>query len=88
MQIRSSCDLIGFVGTPLFRRIVLWVAMETMHFYIARISIFARTIFLGHAWGPNEQFDTYKNLSWDSKVGPIRSQGINIIYFPVFSDFC
>ena len=30
---------------------------------------------MGHALGPNEQFDTHGNLSWGSKVGPIRSKG-------------
>ena len=35
-----------FVGTPPFRRIALWVATETMHLDIARISFFLGTIFL------------------------------------------
>ena len=29
--------MVAFVGTPPFRRITLWVAMETMHLDIARI---------------------------------------------------
>ena len=29
--------MVVFVGTPPFRRIALWVAMETMHLDIARI---------------------------------------------------
>ena len=41
--------MVVFVGTPPFRRIVLWVAMETMHLDIARISFFLRTNF----WGMN-----------------------------------
>ena len=49
-----------FVGTTPFRRIALWVAMETMRLSIARISFFScGQFFGGHAWGPNEQFDTH-----------------------------
>ena len=29
--------MVVFIGTPPFRRIGLWVAMETMHLNIARI---------------------------------------------------
>ena len=46
--------------------------METMRFSIAIISFSLGTIFLGHAWGPNEQFNTDEILSWGSKVGQIR----------------
>ena len=35
--------MIDLVGTPPFLRIALWVAMETMHLHIARISFFFRT---------------------------------------------
>ena len=65
-----------------------WVAIETMYFSIARISFFPGTHFLGHAWVPNEQFDTNGILS----IGQIRSQGTsNMILFagfrPIFSLF-
>ena len=39
--------MVVFVGTPPFRRIALWVAMETMHLDIARISLFLGTNFWG-----------------------------------------
>ena len=39
--------MVVFVGTPPFRRIALWVAMETMHLDIARISFFLGTNFWG-----------------------------------------
>ena len=39
--------MVVFVGTPLFRRIALWVVMETMPLDIARISVF----FLGTHFG-------------------------------------
>ena len=39
--------MVVFVGTPQFRRIALWVAMETMHLDIARISFFLGTNFWG-----------------------------------------
>ena len=63
--------MVVFVGTPPFRRIALWVAMETMHLDIARISFFSKDKFLGHDWGSNEQSNTHGNLSWGSKVGHI-----------------
>ena len=47
--------MVVFVGTPPFTRIALWVAMETMHLDIARISFFLGDKFLGHVWGSNEQ---------------------------------
>ena len=43
---------------------------------------------MGHAWVPNEQFDTNGILSWGSKLGQIRSQGIsNMILFAGFRPF-
>ena len=40
--------MVVYVGTPPFKRIALWVAMETMRLDIARISFF----FLGtNLWG-------------------------------------
>ena len=36
-RLKSSRVMVVFVGTPPFRRIALWVAMETMHLDIARI---------------------------------------------------
>ena len=49
----------------------------------------SRYIFFGHAWGPNEQFDTQGILSWGSKVGQIRYQSTcNIILFAAFQRLC
>ena len=39
--------MVVFVGIPPFRRIALWVAMESMHLDIARISFFLGTNFWG-----------------------------------------
>ena len=80
--------MIVFVGTPPFRRIALWVAMETMHLDIARISFFSGDKFLGHDWGSNEQFNTHGNLSWGSKLGQIRPYGTsNMIFIACFQRF-
>ena len=54
--------MVVFVGTSPFRRITLWVAMESIHLNIARI-FFPWDSFFGHALGPHEQFDTYRNLA-------------------------
>ena len=66
--------MVVFEGISPFRRITLWVAIETMRFSIAGIR-FSWEKFLWHARGPNEQFDTHGILSFGSKVGQIRSQG-------------
>ena len=77
-----------FVGTPPFRRIALWVAMETMHLYIATIIYFTRDKVLGHDWGSNERLNTHRNLSYGSKSGHIRSYGIsNMILIACFQRF-
>ena len=39
--------MVVFVGTPPFKSIALWVAIETMHLDIARISFFLGTTFWG-----------------------------------------
>ena len=39
--------MVVFVSTPPFRRISLWVAIETMHLDLARISFFLGT----NLWG-------------------------------------
>ena len=44
--------MIYFVDTPPFRRIALWVVMETMHLNEARINLLVGTIFGAHACGP------------------------------------
>ena len=46
--------MLVFVGTTPFRRIALWVAIETMHLDIARIKIYLGDKFLGHGLGFNE----------------------------------
>ena len=79
--------MVVYVGTPSFRRIALWVAMETVHLDIARIS-FSGDKFLMHDWGSNEQFNTHGNLSWGSKVGQIGSYGTsNMILIACLQQF-
>ena len=36
--------MIYFVGTPLFLRIALWVAKETIPFHIAQISVLGQNV--------------------------------------------
>ena len=79
--------MVVFVGTPPFRGIALWVAMETMHLDIARIKK-NWDKFFGHDWVSNEQSNTHENLSWGSKVGQIRSYGTsNMILIACFQRF-
>ena len=55
-----------FVGRPLFSN-SLWVAIETMQFYIAQNQIFFEDTFVSHPGGPNEQFgthETHEKLFW------------------------
>ena len=54
--------MIVFVGTPNFLSITLQVAMATMHFYIAKTSLFCSDF-----GGPREQFGTGEKLSWGAK---------------------
>ena len=80
--------MVVFVGTPPFRRIASFVAMEAMHLDIARISFFPGYKFLGHDWGSTEQFNIHGNLSWGSKVGQIRSYGTsNMVLTACFQRF-
>ena len=44
-------NMVVFVGTPTFRRVALWVAMETMHLNIARIIFFPGDKFFGACLG-------------------------------------
>ena len=44
--------MVVFVVAPPFTRIALWVAMETMHLDIARISFFLETNFWGMSGVP------------------------------------
>ena len=51
--------MIDFVGTHLFLRIALWVAMETMHFQIAQTCIF---------------FGQFLFSKYDSQIGKLESK--------------
>ena len=51
--------MVVFVGTPPFKRIALWVAMETMHLDMARIKKKKWGQILGHDWVSNEQSNTH-----------------------------
>ena len=52
--------MVVFVGTPPFTRIALWVAMETMHLDIARISFFLGTNFWGMSGVPMNNPNPWK----------------------------
>ena len=54
--------MIDFVGTPLFLRVALRVAMVAMYFHIAPTGLFLRNIFFSFR-GPREQFGTNDKLS-------------------------
>ena len=56
--------MVVYVVTPPFRRIALWVAMETMYLDIARIKKNSGDKFLGHDRVSNEQSNIHGNLSW------------------------
>ena len=66
--------MIDFVDTPPFLRIVLHVAMVTMHFHIAQTGLFMG-IFFSNSGGPREQCGTNSKLSLGCKVVQIRSRG-------------
>ena len=55
--------VVFFVRTPQFRRIALWVAMETMHLNIARISFVMKTIFGGKSGVPMNNLTPMKTYS-------------------------
>ena len=74
--------MVVFVGTSLFRKIILWVAMETTHFNKARISFQIETFSCFFLEGG---IPTASILSLGSKVGPITSQGTcNMILIALF----
>ena len=58
----------AFVGIPPFSN-PLWVAMETMHFYIAQTNFFLEDTFVSHPGGPNKKFGTLEKLSWGGGGG-------------------
>ena len=65
--------MIDFVGTPPFRRIALWAAMETMHLNIARITLFVRTIFEAIHGVPKNNLTymkTSSGVAWYVKIEP------------------
>ena len=61
-MISCSYNNLDFVGTALFLRAALQVAMATMHFHITQAGLFLGTKFL-HSGGPREQFGTNEKLS-------------------------
>ena len=48
---------------------VLWIAMETVIFYIAKMRFFLKTFYFSHLVGPSEQIDTHDKLSSGWKIG-------------------
>ena len=59
--------MIDFVGTPLFLRIALRVAMATMHFQIAQTGLFLGNVFFSHSGCPRERFCINEKLSWGAR---------------------
>ena len=64
-----------FEVTPLFLRIALWVAMETMHLHIAGVSFFLRLNFFCIQRVPKNKLAPMKHCP-GCKVGQIRCWGI------------
>ena len=56
--------MVDFVDAPPFLRIVLWVAMETMHFHIAKLS-FRQMFFFRIQGGPNENLAPMRTCPGD-----------------------
>ena len=56
--------MVVFVGTPPFRRIALWVAMETVHLDIARISFNLGTNFWGMTGVPMNNLTPMETCHW------------------------
>ena len=49
------------LGTPRLLIITIWVAMETMHFHMAK-TVYFYDNFISHLGGPNEQYGTHERL--------------------------
>ena len=79
----------NFVGKPQFSN-SLWVAIETMHFYIAHTKIFLRTPSF-RIQRPNKQFGTHEKLSWGLQGNLNWMQGygdvLKILKFTSHSSF-
>ena len=58
-------------------RIVIMVAMETMHFFIIQLSLSLRTKFLCISGVPINDLASMKNCPGGCKVGQISSRGIS-----------
>ena len=61
-MVSSSLDKIGFGGTPTFLRIILQVAIATMHCHMAQPALFSRNIF-SHLGGTRVHSGTHEKLS-------------------------
>ena len=71
-------DMIDFVGTPLFLRITLRVAMATIHFHIAKTGLFLGNIYFLIQGIQENNLPLMKNCPGWCKVGRIRSRGTGI----------
>ena len=69
--------MIAFVGTPPFFRIVLWVAMATMHFHIAKIGLVFFGTFFSHSGIPGNNLAPMK-IVLGCNVGQIGCRGSRI----------
>ena len=75
--------MVNFVCTFPCSRIVLTVAMETMHFFIVQLSLSLRTQFICISGVPMNDLAPMKNCPGGGgcKVGQISSRGENYMYF-------
>ena len=78
--------MVNFVCTPPCSRIVLTVAMETMHFFIVQLSLSLRTKILCVYGVPMNNLAPMKNCPGGCKVGQISSRG-NVGQFLTKMDF-
>ena len=68
--------MIEFVCTPLPVELHNRVAMVTMHFHIAQMSLCFGTFFFSHSGGPSKIFWNQYKIVMGCKVGQIRFCGI------------
>ena len=76
-MISNSGDMVNFVCKPPYSKIVLTVAMETMHFFIVQLSLSLRTKILCISGVPMNDLTPMKNCPGGCKVGQISSRGIS-----------
>ena len=66
-------------------RIALWVAMETMHFHIAKVSVLGQIFHKLGGGGQMNNMAHMRNCTEGCIVDQIRSRGNCNLYLPLFS---